>query len=438
MQEALKFLLASPERPRLEGRSFPWAGVFSDGRRVEDAILADPRDEATVRVDFRFLVRDDRTESAWVRKSAETALHDRLVWVCGDTDQVEQQARELERSRAMVAKVSAAAGVARARAEAPPPAGGEPRRGPRRASSATRSPPPGWRGDSTSAAARSRRRSKGRRFAKALLAAGEPGPARALSRTSSRRRSCPTELLQLVEHELSGPSPKFLAGELGILELDSGRYVRGMRRCRPAPRARARRVRGGRRRHGRSSRTSAGPPYGYTPNVVKACVAGLLRGGKLRIQPEGGGEITAVRDAGVRDLFEKDRDFRRATFFPAGEDDVGVPARAKICKFFERELKHPMEREDNAIADAVAQLFPAQAQRLRAVLVATRQASRLSRDARRAHAAERRARAVRPELPPDQADGHAGQEAPRRAPGRRPAPESLRRRAHRRRGPRRA
>ena len=35
----------------------------------------------------------------------------------------------------------------------------------------------------------------------------------------------PTELLQLVDAELSGPSPKFLTGELGILELDSGRYV---------------------------------------------------------------------------------------------------------------------------------------------------------------------------------------------------------------------
>ena len=40
----------------------------------------------------------------------------------------------------------------------------------------------------------------------------------------------------------------------------------------------------------------------------------------------------------------------------------------RICRFFERELKHPMEREDNAIADAVSQLFPAQAHRLRTVL----------------------------------------------------------------------
>ena len=177
----------------------------------------------------------------------------------------------------------------------------------------------------------------------------------------------PAELMQLVEHELSGPSPKFLKAELGILDLDSGRYVASCEGVVP------RRVLEHIESEGGVSGTAllahfGRPPYGYTPNVVKACVAGLLRGGKIRIQPEGGGEITAIRDAGVRDLFEKVPDFRRATFFPAGEDDVGVPARARICKFFERELKHPMEREDDAIADAVAQLFPAQAQRLRTVL----------------------------------------------------------------------
>ncbi len=111
------------------------------------------------------------------------------------------------------------------------------------------------------------------------------------------------------------------------------------------------------------------PPYGYPPNVLKACVAGLLRGVKLRIQPEGGSEITAICDAGVRDIFEKDRDFKRATYFPAGVDDVGVPARNRICQFFERELKRPMERDDDAITNAVSDLFPTQAQRLRAVLL---------------------------------------------------------------------
>jgi hypothetical protein len=177
----------------------------------------------------------------------------------------------------------------------------------------------------------------------------------------------PAELLQLIEPELSGPSPKFLSDELGILELDSGKYVPSCAGVVP------RRVLEHLQSEGGVSGTAVvarfgGPPYGYTANVVKACIAGLLRGGKLRIQPEGGGDITAVRDAGVRDLFEKDRDFRRASYFPAGEDDVGVQARARICKFFEQELRHPMNREDHLIADAVAQLFPPQAQRLRGVL----------------------------------------------------------------------
>ena len=104
LQESLKYLIATPERPKLAGRAFPWAGVFSDGRRVEDTPIADSRDEATATVDFRFLVRDERAESAWVKKSAETALHDRIVWVCGDTDQVEERARDLKRSLDMVAK----------------------------------------------------------------------------------------------------------------------------------------------------------------------------------------------------------------------------------------------------------------------------------------------------------------------------------------------
>ncbi len=38
LQGSLKYLIATPERPKLLGRAFPWAGLFSDGRRVEDAL----------------------------------------------------------------------------------------------------------------------------------------------------------------------------------------------------------------------------------------------------------------------------------------------------------------------------------------------------------------------------------------------------------------
>src|SRR5262249_29636126 len=167
----------------------------------------------------------------------------------------------------------------------------------------------------------------------------------------------PSELLQLLESELSGPSPKFLTSNLGLLEVDAGRYVptcAGM-----VPQRVLALITD---EHGVGGTTLlakfGGPPCGYPPNVVKACVAGLLRGGKLRIAREAGDDITAVRDAGVKDVFEKDRAFKRANFYPAGDDPVGYQARAKICKFFEDLLKHRMDREDHQIADAVQTHFP--------------------------------------------------------------------------------
>ena len=208
-------------------------------------------------------------------------------------------------------------------------------------------------------------REQGASFAVALHAAGS-GVLPDLFPYFVSTQVQPSELLQLVEGELSGPSPKFLTGDLGILELDSGRYVPAC--CGEVPRRIQEHVEAEGGLGGTTLLAHFGrPPYGYTANVVRACIAGLLRAGKLRIQPEGGNEITAIRDAGVRDLFEKDRAFRRASFFPAGDDDIGFQARARICKLFEQRLGHKMDREDHAIADAVALHFPRLAQKLRGV-----------------------------------------------------------------------
>jgi len=365
VRESLKYLLASPERPKHQGRPFPWAGIFSDGRRLKNVILEDPRDEASVRVDFRFLAREERTESTWVKRSAEQALENHLVWVSGDTDQLDHNVRELTRSRAMVRKY-------------------EPRK-------VSLSPPrklllqqeknrmedlEGTVRDSVAAAWMAGQiffrgrpinpSDHGATFPLCINAAASRVLPELFPHLVATSIS-PAELTQLLEPELSGPSPKFLTGELGILELDGGRYVPTCSGVIP------RRVQEYIDAEGGISGTTllakfGAPPYGYTANVVKACVAGLLRAGKLRIQPEGGAEITAIRDAGVRELFDKDRPLRRATLFPAGDDDIGPQARARICKFFERYLAHTMDREDHHIADAVAQHFPAQAQRLRDVL----------------------------------------------------------------------
>lgn len=363
--DALKLLLADPDRPKLQGRPFPWAGFFSDGRQIVDAVLADPRDDASFRVDFRLLSKEERLDSAWIRRSAEAANYDRLLWLTGDTENFESLARELGRSRAMVKRY-------KPRRESLNPARKlllqqeenrteDLERSVRDAVTAT------WMDGTFYYRGRALwPQEQGTTFSAALQAAATRLLPDLYPQFVSTQIQ-PAELMQLVESELTGPSPKFLETGLGILALDAGRYVPSNSGVVPQ------RVLGYVDTEGGLGGTQliayfGGPPFGYTANVVKACVAGLLRDGKLRIQPESGTEITAVRDAGLRDLFDRDRAFRRASYHPAGDDDIGFQARARICKFFEQQLKHPLDREDNAIADAVATHFPELAERLRDVL----------------------------------------------------------------------
>ena len=361
VQEGITFLLAIPERPRLQGRPFPVGGLFSDGRRVEDEVLQAVREEAGVWIDFQFLPAELTAKSVWVRRSAETALTDRLVWVAGGSEQLEALARDLARSRQMVAKY-------RPRIESLSPTrklllqeedirSEELERKVRDTVAAS------WMAGQMYFRGRVLDpQSQGASFATALHGAGTQILPDLFPHFDGTQVQ-PSEILQLLEPELSGPSPKFLAGELGILELDAGRYVPACSGTVPLRIQEYVEAEGGLAGTGLLAHFG-GPPFGYAPGMVQACVAGLLRAGRLRIQPEGGTEITAVRDAGVRDLFEKDRNFRRASFFPAGQDDVGFQARARICKFFEESLGHPMDREDHAIADAVALRFPELADRL--------------------------------------------------------------------------
>ena len=176
----------------------------------------------------------------------------------------------------------------------------------------------------------------------------------------------PTELNQLLERELMGPSPKFMETGLGILSLDAGRYVANCTGLYPTRIVEEVRSSGGLTGQTLVS-TFMSPPFGCAPDLIKACCAGLLRGKKLRIRPEHGDDITSIQDPGVRDLFAKDRDFRRAEFFPAVEGEVTQRDRVAIITFFETFLDVRVEPDDEPIADATFLHFPAKRERLREV-----------------------------------------------------------------------
>ncbi|TNF28011.1 MAG: BREX system P-loop protein BrxC [Deltaproteobacteria bacterium] len=364
VMEALDLLVADPDNPRYQGRRFPWHALYSDHRPIEKA-LKRSADPACVTVDLRWVRQAERDPAEWTRRSAQDAHHDALLWVAGHHAELDELASELHRSRAMVRRY-------------------EPRK-----SSLPRDRQMlllGEQGRSEDLTARLRRAvdqafcagsiyfrgqvlapaSLGAAFIPALSAVGErvlPDLFPHLVATNVTDG----ELQGLLTTELAGVSTKFLTDELGILAIEGGRYVATCTGV--VPRRLFVHIQeldgvGG----DTLLRHFAGPPYGYLPNVIRACALGLLHGRLVRIVDEARRDLVHVRDAGVRDVFLKDRDFRRASFHPAGEGPVPRRVLAQIAQLFEQELDGGrVDRDDVAIAEAVEGRFHGIVARLRDV-----------------------------------------------------------------------
>ncbi|MBI4818899.1 MAG: BREX system P-loop protein BrxC [Deltaproteobacteria bacterium] len=366
VQDALKGSVgAMQERPRWRGRSFPWALRFSDGRHANDEKLQDSREDSTVTVDFRFLGRkDDKSQATWVQRSSDELLKNRLVWLVGESAGLESHARELARSERMLERYknrreSLTREKLRLLIDEETRFEDLEARVRRAVDEAFLEGTVFFRGQQL------RPRDSGGSFGSALHALATrvlPDLYPHFIETAVT----PGELGQLLEKELTGPSTKFMDSGLGILSLDAGKYVATC--AGPLPSRIVQEVQAAGGLTGQALiATFIAPPYGYAPDLVKACCAGLLRGKKVRVRPDQGEDITSHADPGARDLFTRDRDFRRAELFPALEGEVSQRDRISIRKFFETYLQVNVDPEDEAIADAAFLQFPGQRERLREV-----------------------------------------------------------------------
>jgi hypothetical protein len=375
IHDELAFLLGSTPAAKLEGRAFPWSAHFSDELRADDVSLVSVRDHGSFELDFRLRRHDHdgdaakhEEHAAWLRRSSESLFVHRLVWVVGARKALDDIVVDALRTTTMVRKYKSRVGSL---------------------------PAPRQR---LFFEEESREMELTEKVREAVAAAWMDGHmylrGRAISPSSlakefksalstAAQRLLPElyphfvavtltagEFAPLLAADPSGISPKLTEG-LGIFEKEGKRYVPACKGVVPGRIAEFLRS----ERHPPSGAVLlahfGGPPFGYTAEVIKACVAGLLRAGRIRIALEGVGEITAIRDAGVHDLFEKDRDFKRATIAVVGKDDeIGFSTRARICKVIEPMHAHEttLEREDHAIADAVTRVFPGLASRTRALL----------------------------------------------------------------------
>lgn len=366
VQDTLKTLVgSSQERARWKGRTFPWTLWFSDGGHFRDVKLQDVREEATIAVDFRFLSRKDELASAlWAPRSDQEQLRNRLLWVVGESGAIVDAARQLARSERMLERY-------RPRRESLPR---EKQRILFEEEARFEDLERQVRIAVAEAFLEGSAYFRGQTF-RPREASSAFGPALVNLATRllpdlyphfSEIAISPAELSPLFDKELAGPSTKLMDGGLGILSLDAGKYVASCTGLLPTRILREIEQNGG--LSGQSLvATFVSPPNGYAPDLVKACCAGLLRGRKIRIRNERGDDVTSYQDPGVRDLFTRDRDFRRAEFFPAVEGEVTARDRIAIRRLFETYLQVDPDTDDEPITDATFAYFPAYRERLRGV-----------------------------------------------------------------------
>ena len=226
VQAKLKELLGKPDRPRYKNRPFPWAAFISDGKHLHDFKVQEQRDDSAVTVDFRYLRnREDRTKPAWIQKSDQPPLRDRMVWVVGDSATIDGLARDSAKSAHIVKRYTArreslTREKARLLLEEEARLEELEKKLLAKLGEAFLDGALYFRGRDYHP------RTLGSSFATALTAVGE----RILPELYPYCLDIAVtdaELGELLARQLSGPSIKFLdgAGALGILSIDAGRYI---------------------------------------------------------------------------------------------------------------------------------------------------------------------------------------------------------------------
>lgn len=363
VRDALKNLFGECDKPRIQNRPLPWQVTWFDNRGNELRLL-DARGEAAAFVSVRDPKPDERSQELWIKRSADERLQNEIVWVAGDTMQVADLARDLVRSKSMVIRYEPRqAGLPRERLRLLLEERGRYEDLERRIRGAVAD---AWMAGAMYFNGRAIRPSDhGHLFRETVLAVAtarlpDVYPAfTPLAITDG-------ELKPLLEKDLSGLSSKLTSTGLGIVEFEASHYSVTCNGAVPQ-RILAYITETG----GTSGQTLlqqfAKPPYGFAGDVVRTCVAGLLRAQLITIRPDQGAMLTSIRDPGVKDFFGRDRDLRQADLFRSKEGVFSPRDRNNVCKLFEEVLGVRLDHDNDVIADAVFQYFPARRERLRVI-----------------------------------------------------------------------
>ncbi|HEU5075485.1 MAG TPA: BREX system P-loop protein BrxC, partial [Polyangiaceae bacterium] len=360
VQEALARHMADVDKVKLGEMALPWRALFSDGLSQQDARIKDERKHTVLTVSFHFQLAKG-SSNEWVQRSAQEQFRDRLLWVAGDIDAASDAARELDRSRRMIERYGnrqSSLGDEQQRLlieERNREETGIEKLG-QAVEAAFLAGHFYFRGSPLEA------RELGSNFASALATQGTKVVRQLYPNPVTVSVSEKDLAYMFLPGELSAPPRVFARDQLGLLEQDGGRFE--VTCSGQVPQDVLRFVCDNAGVNGSTLLEHFGsPPFGYTADVVRACLVGLLRGGKIQVSAPGLGELTSVQDPGARELVQ-DRNLRKAELYPKKDTSIDARGRNTACKLFETQFGDRVARDNDSIADAVAKNFAGARERL--------------------------------------------------------------------------
>ena len=354
VQEALSFAMPEVEKADRDGLSIPWQAWFTNAFGINDALVKNERSTTKIEVDFRYLDSKSTAKEQWVAQSDVGMLRNRILWITVENDGVREAATKLLRAQKMIERYEST------EHSLPPDK--------RRFLTEERNNEEDARRDLKKAVERAflegtlyfrgkdyEAQEHGSSLAAVLSDVGERA-AKALYPDPVTFRVTDSDLKFLFDSkELSGPPPVFGEKKLGLLVMDSGRHEASCTGAVPTEILKVIQEQPGVTGSSLLSHFG-GPPHGFTSDIVRACVVGLMRGHKVRIRVPGVGELTSVRDEGARELF-KENTLRKSEFYPNNKETVTARDKNAICQLFAEHFKADIARDNDAIADAVGVHF---------------------------------------------------------------------------------
>lgn len=353
LYQTLGDIMETIEKSRLYGTPLPWNVYKSDMETLTSRV-----ENPAVKVDFRFVttLKDRNDSDAWVALSKESIYFQRFVWVCGDHNDLHNLIRQFLRSDAMIKKHEKSrldrvkerllqeekARKENLEIEIP---------------KAIRTC---WlNGQVYFNGTAYKARDKGSSFENALKTIVEENLDSIFPyfKEGNLQISKDKDLAELFKVEITSPNSKFLdGGGLGLIQMDAGRVTFSAHG--PIPTKIKEYLQLKYSVTGQALVNHFGlPPYGYPRQVLKACLVALLRTEAIVMRDAGGSEMTSYKDPGVKDLFLNEAQFNRCEIIQNKEPEIGGRDKVACAKFFSETLHKEVERDSEALTDAVFQYF---------------------------------------------------------------------------------